>query len=305
MVHPFSSTTAQNAMVDYESRTYEQERAYLERLTPTCWKIKQGFVPNMKVMALSFLSLSLPFFSRPTHFAFFAHTYTHTTQPIRYAIQTTRRNDSVNFLYPLLTSLPPYSLSATPPHPSLSQVEGRFYVNRHLEELMMEELEQYASARGVGGFLPAVKQIANVAALPGIVGVRFCTLRAAQACVPQPSATRPFLTQAGAINFLPTSQYSVGLPDVHSGYGFAIGNMAAFDVDDPEAVVSPGKSQLTEHYFSTEGLPSMRKYVDTFIHNPNSHSLSRSPPPQVASVLTSTAVYASFAQTSTWIRWSR
>ncbi len=25
---------------------------------------------------------------------------------------------------------------------------------------------------GVGGFLPAVKQIANVAALPGIVGVR-------------------------------------------------------------------------------------------------------------------------------------
>ncbi|CAB4060565.1 RTCB [Lepeophtheirus salmonis] len=44
----------------------------------------------------------------------------------------------------------------------------------------------------------------NVAALPGIVG------------------------------------HSVGLPDVHSGYGFAIGNMAAFDVGNPEAVVSPG-----------------------------------------------------------------
>ena len=98
----------------------------------------------------------------------------------------------------------------------------------------------------VGGFLPGVKQIANVAALPGIVG------------------------------------HSVGLPDVHSGYGFAIGssdlsnvcleigcspnkfsgcvlvkdllirfvvfmsyvhstgNMAAFDMDDPKAVVSPG-----------------------------------------------------------------
>ena len=41
----------------------------------------------------------------------------------------------------------------------------------------------------VGGFLPGVKQIANVAALPGIVG------------------------------------HSVGLPDVHSGYGFAIGRM--------------------------------------------------------------------------------
>ena len=56
----------------------------------------------------------------------------------------------------------------------------------------------------VGGFLPGVKQIANVAALPGIVG------------------------------------NSVGLPDIHSGYGFAIGNMAAFDCSDPKAVVSPG-----------------------------------------------------------------
>ena len=27
---------------------------------------------------------------------------------------------------------------------------------------------------------------------------------------------------------------------MHSGYGFAIGNMAAFDMDDPLAVVSPG-----------------------------------------------------------------
>lgn len=33
---------------------------------------------------------------------------------------------------------------------------------------------------------------------------------------------------------------SVGLPDVHSGYGFAIGNMAAFDYNDPRAIVSPG-----------------------------------------------------------------
>ncbi len=76
--------------------------------------------------------------------------------------------------------------------------------------------------------MPAVKQIANVAALPGIVGS------------------------------------SIALPDVHSGYGFAIGkknisfrvlfphnkmvlagdqppgNVAAFDMDDPEAIVSPG-----------------------------------------------------------------
>lgn len=47
-------------------------------------------------------------------------------------------------------------------------------------------METFAGG-GIGGFLPGVKQIANVAALPGIVG------------------------------------NSIGLPDIHSGYGFAIG----------------------------------------------------------------------------------
>ncbi len=37
-----------------------------------------------------------------------------------------------------------------------------------------------------------------------------------------------------------TAQESIALPDVHSGYGFAIGNVAAFDMNNPEAVVSPG-----------------------------------------------------------------
>lgn len=83
-------------------------------------------------------------------------------------------------------------------------VEGSFYVNKHLQELMFEELHAFCDSKGVGGFLPAVKQIANVAALPGIVG------------------------------------RSIGLPDIHSGYGFAIGNMAAFDMSDPNAIVSPG-----------------------------------------------------------------
>lgn len=32
----------------------------------------------------------------------------------------------------------------------------------------------------------------------------------------------------------------MGLPDIHTGYGFAIGHVAAFDMDDPEAIVSPG-----------------------------------------------------------------
>jgi hypothetical protein len=46
-------------------------------------------------------------------------------------------------------------------------VPGKFYVNEHLQKLMFEELEQYVSHGEVGGFLPAVKQLANVAALPG------------------------------------------------------------------------------------------------------------------------------------------
>ena len=69
---------------------------------------------------------------------------------------------------------------------------------------MFEELKNFSSHGGHGGFIPGIKQIANVAALPGIVSK------------------------------------SIGLPDVHSGYGFAIGNMAAFDTEDPCAIVSPG-----------------------------------------------------------------
>lgn len=83
-------------------------------------------------------------------------------------------------------------------------VEGVFYANEALAKLMYEELENSCRPGQTGGFLPGVKQIANVAALPGIVG------------------------------------RSIGLPDIHSGYGFAIGNMAAFDMDDPLAIVSPG-----------------------------------------------------------------
>ena len=84
------------------------------------------------------------------------------------------------------------------------RVPAYFYVNDALEPMMREELQAATEVGGVGGFLPAVKQIANVASLPGIVGA------------------------------------SIGLPDTHSGYGFAIGNVAGFDMDDPTAIVSPG-----------------------------------------------------------------
>ena len=86
------------------------------------------------------------------------------------------------------------------------RVPCMFYVNDQLQQLLFDELEQYVSHGDTGGFLPAVKQLANVAALPGIV------------------------------------KASIALPDVHSGYGFAIGNVAAFDMSDPEAIVSPGMS---------------------------------------------------------------
>jgi tRNA-splicing ligase RtcB len=87
-------------------------------------------------------------------------------------------------------------------------VPGCFYVNQEIKSLLFDELKQFSRQGGggghVGGFLPAMKQIANVAALPGIVG------------------------------------RSIALPDVHAGYGFAIGNVAAFDMGNPESVVSPG-----------------------------------------------------------------
>jgi len=81
-------------------------------------------------------------------------------------------------------------------------VPAFFYANPPLADLMFNEYRSATS--GASAFLPAMKQLANVAALPGIV------------------------------------KASLGMPDVHAGYGFAIGNIAAFDMSDPEAVVSPG-----------------------------------------------------------------
>ena len=50
-------------------------------------------------------------------------------------------------------------------------MDGVFYVNDVLERLMFDELKNACRSGGYGGFLPGMKQIANVAALPGIVGV--------------------------------------------------------------------------------------------------------------------------------------
>ena len=50
-------------------------------------------------------------------------------------------------------------------------VPAAFFVNDLLKDLIMEELDVACQRGAHGGFMPAVKQIANVAALPGIVGV--------------------------------------------------------------------------------------------------------------------------------------
>ena len=52
------------------------------------------------------------------------------------------------------------------------RVPGKFYLNDRLKTLLFDELHAATQRGGSGGFLPAVKQIANVAALPGIVKVR-------------------------------------------------------------------------------------------------------------------------------------
>ncbi|KAK2121432.1 hypothetical protein P7K49_002818 [Saguinus oedipus] len=153
------------------SRNYNDELQFLEKINKNCWRIKKGFVPNMQVRQKS-KWLGLPCsFSRPA------------------SVHRALRTSLGRWVHPSAKSV---------------LVEGVFYVNDALEKLMFEELRNACRGGGVGGFLPAMKQIGNVAALPGIV------------------------------------HRSIGLPDVHSGYGFAIGNMAAFDMNDPEAVVSPG-----------------------------------------------------------------
>jgi len=82
-------------------------------------------------------------------------------------------------------------------------VPGKVFANATLQKLLLEEASELASG-STGSFIPSLVQVANVAALPGIVGE------------------------------------SIAMPDVHSGYGFAIGNVAAFDMDDPSSIVSPG-----------------------------------------------------------------
>lgn len=106
------------------------------------------------------------------------------------------------------------------------RTEGIIY----LDEILEQDLE-----------LESVRQVANVATLPGIVG------------------------------------FSLAMPDIHTGYGFPIGGVAAFDIE--EGIISPGgvgydincgvrllKSSLTKD----EVEPKIRELVDLlYIHIPS------------------------------------
>lgn len=109
------------------------------------------------------------------------------------------------------------------------RVPGYFYVNDRLKSLIFEELQHACQRGGHGGFLPAVQQLANVAGLPGIVKASLLFYRATCKVLCHFAEYSAHLLQK-----------SIALPDVHSGYGFAIGNVAAFDMADPESIVSPG-----------------------------------------------------------------
>lgn len=134
------------------------------------------------------------------------------------------------------------------------QVEGNFYVNDALEKLMFEELRN--ACRGGAG--------PHLAAAPRCPAGLSSALSHWSRCGRLPSGRETDRERGGAAGNRPREsrlaaaelhlsitadapaslQKSIGLPDVHSGYGFAIGNMAAFDMSDPAAVVSPGSCGL-------------------------------------------------------------
>ena len=82
------------------------------------------------------------------------------------------------------------------------RVPGQFFSTPEMAKLAFEELQTWMANREKA--LPSIMQIAFVSTLPGI------------------------------------TKNSFGMPDMHSGYGFSIGGVAAFDTSVPGAIISPG-----------------------------------------------------------------
>ena len=115
------------------------------------------------------------------------------------------------------------------------RVPGRFYATPEMAELAFTEIREWRENQTRG--LPSIIQIAYVATLPGI------------------------------------TKYSYGMPDMHSGYGFSIGGVAAFDMSDPESIISPGGVGydincgvrcLTTHLTKDEVFPHIKDLIDSF-----------------------------------------
>ena len=82
------------------------------------------------------------------------------------------------------------------------KVPGQFFSTPEMAKLAFSELREWM--QNGERALPSIMQIAFVSTLPGI------------------------------------SKSSFGMPDMHSGYGFSIGGVAAFDTSVPGAIISPG-----------------------------------------------------------------
>ena len=149
------------------NRTFQQELQFLHKVSRTKYRINIGFVPNMKIPADVFV------------------------------------NDPLEEL--LLTELKEATGCDCDDVEGAENGDGKGKDNKPSDGKSKGNGKGggKGSGKGKAGFIPALKQLANVAALPGIVRC-------------------------------------LAMPDVHSGYGFCIGNVAAFDMDDEEAIISPG-----------------------------------------------------------------
>ena len=83
------------------ARSYDDECSYLERLSSCSYRIKKGFVPNMKVTGVH-------------------------GECLKIALVPTKKKRTLSSL----------------------QVEGIFYANSHLQQLMFDELRHFASSKG-------------------------------------------------------------------------------------------------------------------------------------------------------------
>ena len=149
-----NETKQKQILAQQQLEEYEKELNYIERLSPTLYRINLGFVPNMRVPADIIVNSEL-----------------------------------ANLL--------------------LVELKQSIVAKSNAKQKSSRRRGKSKGGRGGGSsnydpsFIPALKQMANVAALPGIV-------------------------------------QCLAMPDVHSGYGFCIGNVVAFDMDNEDSIVSPG-----------------------------------------------------------------